>query len=90
MRLLTVDFDGKLVLRVFDGDHVPKYAIVSHIWHIDDNQEVSFQDLESSAIKNKAGYAKTYFCQKQAAADGLLYFWIDTYCRNTLQHRVQA
>ncbi|KAL9082665.1 MAG: hypothetical protein Q9165_008825 [Trypethelium subeluteriae] len=44
------------------------------------SQEVSFRDLESGTAENKPGYAKIRFCQKQAATDGLRYFWIDTCC----------
>ncbi|KIM95395.1 hypothetical protein OIDMADRAFT_134334, partial [Oidiodendron maius Zn] len=29
---------------------------------------------------NKAGWRKIQFCVKQAAADGLEYFWVDTCC----------
>lgn len=30
--------------------------------------------------KDKAGYAKLRFCGRQAAKDGLQYFWVDTCC----------
>ena len=29
---------------------------------------------------NKAGWRKIQFCAKQAAIDGLEYFWVDTCC----------
>jgi hypothetical protein len=82
MRLLTHDCNGKLVLQTFDSDALPAYAILSHTWHVDNSQEVSFQDFEAVEGKSKAGYAKIRFCEKQAAADGLRYFWIDTCCIN--------
>ncbi|KAL9067842.1 MAG: hypothetical protein Q9157_006683 [Trypethelium eluteriae] len=82
MRLLTEDDDHKVILRTFDRGNVPDYAILSHTWRTDNSQEVSFQDLGSGTIENKAGYDKIRFCQKQAAADGLRYFWVDTCCIN--------
>ena len=56
---------------------VPAYAILSHTW---DKEEVSFQDMEADAGMSKAGRKKIEFCAKQAAANGLEYFWIDTCC----------
>jgi hypothetical protein len=80
MRLLTHDNDGKLVLRVFDNDPLPAYAVLSHTWHPDNSQEVSFQDLEARRAKSKAGYGKIQFCVQQAARDGLQHCWVDTCC----------
>jgi hypothetical protein len=84
MRLLTHDDNGKLVLRTFDDNDLPPYAILSHTWHIDDSKEVTFHDLEAGRAQDKAGYGydKIQFCEKQAAADGLRYFWVDTCCIN--------
>jgi hypothetical protein len=43
-----------------------------------------FQDMEAGAdmamVVSKAGWKKIEFCAKQAAADGLQYFWVDTCC----------
>jgi len=82
MRLLTRDTNGELVLREFDSNSLPAYAILSHTWDTDNSKEVSFQDLETGAGKSKAGYGKLLFCEKQADADGLRYFWVDTCCIN--------
>jgi hypothetical protein len=82
MRLLTHDHKGKLVLQTFDSDALPAYAILSHTWNVDNSQEVSFQDLEAGTAEGKAGYDKIRFCKRQATADGLHYFWIDTCCIN--------
>jgi hypothetical protein len=82
MRLLTHDDNGKLVLRVFDDNALPTYAILSHTWHTDNSKEVTFQDLEANKAKDKDGYSKILFCESWAAADGLHYFWIDTCCIN--------
>lgn len=83
MRLLMRDEAGTLVFRTFDSHDLPAYAILSHTWHVDDSQEVSFRDVqESGQGAAKPGFAKIRFCAQQAAKDGLSYFWIDTCCIN--------
>lgn len=77
MRLLERKPNGDLVLRKFTGTDVPVYAILSHTWS---KEEVSFQEVEAGAGKNKAGWKKIDFCAKQAGADGLRYIWVDTCC----------
>jgi hypothetical protein len=81
IRLLTREHNGELVLREFDTDNLPAYAILSHTWGLD-SEEVNFQDLEASTGKSKAGYGKLLFCERQACINGLQYFWIDTCCIN--------
>src|SRR6266568_2116349 len=78
MRLLRKEND-EIVITEFVGNDVPPYAILSHTWGADD-QEVTFKDLTEGTGKNKAGYGKIEFCGKQAASDGLQYFWVDTCC----------
>ncbi|MCJ1386317.1 hypothetical protein MMC17_009443 [Xylographa soralifera] len=77
IRLLQREADGEIVFRATTSGDVPAYAILSHTWGKD---EVSFQEVEAGTGKNKAGWEKIQFCAKQAAADGLQYFWIDTCC----------
>ncbi|KAH9210981.1 hypothetical protein DL95DRAFT_437398 [Leptodontidium sp. 2 PMI_412] len=77
IRLLQRKPDGEIVFRESTSSDVPAYAILSHTWG---KEEVSFQDMEASAGMGKAGWKKIEFCAKQAAADGLEYFWIDTCC----------
>jgi hypothetical protein len=81
IRLLRLKSDGSIVFRETTSSDVPAYAILSHTW---EKEEVTFQDMEISADKcntvGKAGWRKIQFCAKQAAADGLQYFWIDTCC----------
>ena len=79
MRLLKPETSGEFSLTEFVGDSVPQYAILSHTWGAGDD-EVAFKDLVDHTGKNKAGYAKIQFCAKQAANDGLQYFWVDTCC----------
>ncbi|OAL44145.1 HET-domain-containing protein [Pyrenochaeta sp. DS3sAY3a] len=79
MRLLQCQGDNtfKLVYRV--DKQIPPYAILSHTWGADED-EVTFRDLIEGTGTTKVGYRKINFCAKQAAVDGLQYFWIDTCC----------
>jgi hypothetical protein len=80
MRLLSVKPDGTLSLSRFTSNNIPKYAILSHTWEVDD-QEVTFQDLIKNNQKgHQSGYRKIQFCGDQAKQDGLQYFWIDSCC----------
>jgi hypothetical protein len=79
MRLLEYDDDGEPSLTKDFIDNLPRYAILSHTWGADD-KEVTFEDVVNHTGKDKVGYAKIRFCAKQAATDGLQYFWIDTCC----------
>ena len=82
MRLLERKPDGNLVFRESTDNDVPAYAILSHTWLANNNEEVSFQDIEAGTGKSKTGWKKIQFCADKAAADGLRYFWIDTCCIN--------
>src|SRR5271170_4728557 len=79
MRLLKVEENGEFSLIEFIGDKIPRYAILSHTWGTD-GEEVTCEDLTRGTGKSKAGYQKIRFCGKQAATDGLQYFWVDTCC----------
>lgn len=88
MRLFHIDGPGRLSLAHFYEGNIPPYAILSHTWGPDDD-EVSFEDMKSySSLQwvglTKPGYKKLQFCARQAAFDGLKYFWIDTCCINKL------
>jgi hypothetical protein len=77
MRLLERDNNGKVGLKDFPPDKVPRYAIIlSNTWGDD---EVAFKDMVDGAEK-KLGYKKIAFCGDQASHDGLQYFWVDTCC----------
>ncbi|KAG4439420.1 hypothetical protein IFR05_005113 [Cadophora sp. M221] len=81
IRLLQRKPDGEIVFYEPTSGDVPAYAILSHTWG---KEEVVFQDIQvgvdMSKTVNKAGWRKIQFCAKQAAADGLEYFWVDTCC----------
>ncbi|PQE16369.1 hypothetical protein CJF31_00009579 [Rutstroemia sp. NJR-2017a BVV2] len=80
MRLLQRKPNSEIVFREPTSSEVPAYVILSHTWG---EEEVVYQDLKKSKNKsktvNKAGWRKIQFCAKQAAVDGLEYFWVDTY-----------
>ncbi|RII09981.1 hypothetical protein CUC08_Gglean005971 [Alternaria sp. MG1] len=67
----------RLVYRV--DEKIPPYAILSHTWG-NEEDEVTFQDVINNTYTKKKGYRKLQFCAKQAAVDGLDFFWIDTCC----------
>ncbi|KAH7072278.1 heterokaryon incompatibility protein-domain-containing protein [Paraphoma chrysanthemicola] len=79
MRLLEIEADGAFSLGEYLEEDIPRYAILSHRWGAD-HEEVTFRDLVEGTGKSKAGYRKLTFCGKQAANDGLRFFWIDTCC----------
>lgn len=81
MRLLMLQGNGCLSLTKNFVQDTPPYAILSHTWG-DDDQEVTFKDVEDGVGKDKDGYRKILFCGQQAASDGLQYFWVDTCCIN--------
>jgi hypothetical protein len=81
MHLLKQEFDGELTLIDTKApDPIPNYAILSHRWAKNPSDEVTFQDLKAGIDKEKLGYEKLRFCAKQAKADKLEHFWIDTCC----------
>lgn len=79
MRLILGERPGSFSLVERYNDNIPRYAILSHTWGAD-SEEVTFKDLIEGTGKNKDGYGKIEFCRKQAARDGLQFFWVDTCC----------
>jgi len=81
MRLLQRKPTGEIVFREPTSGDVPAYAILSHTWG---KEEVILEDIQVGAriskTVSKAGWEKIQFCAKQAAADSLQYFWVDTCC----------
>ena len=77
LRLLQRKSNGEIVFRESTGGDVPAYAILSHTWG---KEEVLHEDIQVGADMSKTGWRKIQFCAKQAAADGLEYFWVDTCC----------
>jgi hypothetical protein len=90
MRLLEYNNDGEFSLTKVYFDNIPKYAILSHRWEDDPEEEVTFGDLKDRTGKSKVGYNKIRFCGEQARRDGLRYFWVDTCCieqSNSSEHQ---
>jgi heterokaryon incompatibility protein (HET) len=80
MRLLILDGEGRFSLVRPPKDQIPPYAILSHTWGRGEDEEVTFKDLEGGTGDHKKGFQKLQFCGKQAKADDLHYFWVDTCC----------
>jgi len=70
----------------FADDRVPAYAILSHRWESDAEQEVSYQDMIQGVGREKKGFQKLRFCAEQASEDHLEHFWIDTCCIDKSLH----
>jgi hypothetical protein len=95
MRLLELQDDGTITLTedLIGAGNVPAYAILSHTWL--PGQEVTFDEFNRGAGRDKAGFDKIRFCAQQAQRDGLRYFWVDTCCINKadpveLQHAINS
>ena len=87
MRLLKwTDQERVSLTRDLHDDERPPYAILSHTWAIDNNDEVTFAEVETLEGQKKAGYGKIQFCAEQARRDGLKHFWVDTCCIDKTNH----
>ncbi|KAH8901278.1 hypothetical protein GQ53DRAFT_775900 [Thozetella sp. PMI_491] len=81
MRLLKRDQDGELSLtKDLRAEDFPQYAILSHTWAPDSEEEVTFRDFSDGTGRSKLGYKKIRFCADQARRDGLQHFWNATRC----------
>lgn len=84
MRLIErLDEDNNIRIIYVDDDQVSSYpyAILSHTWFENNNDEVTFSDFQNGIERGKEdGYDKIRFCVEQAGRDGLRYCWIDTCC----------
>ncbi|CAN9384256.1 unnamed protein product [Alternaria alternata] len=80
MRLLQRQANGSFSLVNHEGTSIPPYAILSHTWSENNEDEVSYDDLRNETGREKSGYAKLKFCAEQATKDGLEHFWVDTCC----------
>jgi len=78
MRLLQLK-DGSFSLVERIGNDIPLYAILSHTWGKDED-EVSYRDVVDCVGRDKLGWLKLEFCARQAAKDGIDFFWVDTCC----------
>ncbi|KAI6321905.1 hypothetical protein MCOR34_002377 [Pyricularia oryzae] len=61
-----------------DPSTLPKYAILSHTW---ENDEVSFQDIQSiDAARQKKGFSKIVGIRALALEADIDFAWVDTCC----------
>lgn len=74
MRLLHTK---TLRIHSFFEHDTPEYAILSHTWGYG---EVTFDELGTLGVEQKAGWAKIRGCCDQALRDNLDYAWVDTCC----------
>jgi hypothetical protein len=78
MRLINVD---NFNIEEFYGSNIPKYAILSHTWGV---EEASFrqwsQQLTRIRKMRRPGFSKVIETCKHARQDGLAYAWVDTVC----------
>ena len=70
MHLLQYNDDGEFSLTQF-FDNIPWYAILWHIW---EQEEVTFKDIIEGNGASKTGFDKIRFCGEQARRDCLQYF----------------
>ena len=61
MRFLQAAVDGTLTLTKELLTPAGPYAILSHTWGKDED-EVTFEDIETKTGEHKTGYAKLWFC----------------------------
>ncbi|KAM7209952.1 CDC6, Cdc6-related protein, partial [Rhypophila decipiens] len=79
MRLLSTDAFEKLSFTSFKTTP-PPYAILSHTWEQNNEEEVLYEEVINGLGKGKRGYQKIEFCASQAKQDHIQYFWVDTCC----------
>jgi len=66
-------------LRDFVGADIPEYAILSHRWGADD-EEQTFKDFQKGRGEHRVGHQKILdFCFR-ARGDGYSWAWVDTCC----------
>ena len=70
---------GELILREFQEENVPPYAVLSQI-NEDENDEVSFVDILENTGQGKAGYAIIRLCAEAAAVNKLKYIYVGKCC----------
>ncbi|KAK4445331.1 het domain-containing protein [Podospora aff. communis PSN243] len=75
MRLIDVE---TLELSEFFGSSIPRYAILSHCWGV---EEVTFQDWQDlDKASRKRGFPKIQGACRQAKRDHYRWLWVDTNC----------
>lgn len=70
----------KLELIQAWGEKIPPYAILSHTWSSDPEDEVLFADVQNGTSSTKPAFTKLWRAIERAKLDGCGYLWIDTCC----------
>ena len=82
MRLLSTDISDEqewpLQFENIYGEDLPEYAILSHTWSKDPEDEVLFADINNRTYLTKPGYAKILATLHEARLDDIPYAWIDS------------
>jgi hypothetical protein len=58
-----------------------RIGILSHKWYTKNNDEVSYKDLETGSVEEKAG--RLLFARSKCLFDGLGHIWMDICCVNS-------
>lgn len=58
----------------------PEYAILSHVWAQNMDEEVTYGELSSGRQRDCEGWSKIIKGCEMARRDGIKWFWIDTCC----------
>ena len=84
MRLLKtgpyVPGDERLEVTQNWGKDIPPYAILSHTWSTNPDDEVLLSDVQSGTCSTKPAYAKLEKAMERAMLDGWVWLWVDTCC----------
>lgn len=80
----TLTFDPPLNLspeaQSWTVDSTREYAILSHRWMANNDDEVLFDDIMAGHARKKPGFSKIEGTARQARKDGYDWIWIDTCC----------
>lgn len=84
MRLLKTGpyLPGKQKLELVQkwGRDIPPYAILSHTWSKNPDDEVLFTDVQNGTSTSKPALSKLWKAIERAKLDGYGFLWIDTAC----------
>jgi hypothetical protein len=64
MRLLRANEDGSFCLESVWEDKAPSFAILSHTWSTEADDEVKLQDIKDGTCANKTGFQKLLFSSR--------------------------
>nr|POF03954.1 vegetative incompatibility protein het-e-1 [Quercus suber] len=84
MRLLQIGSyvpgDRRLEIVQKWGKDIPPYAILSHTWSTNPDDEVLFSDVQQGTCASKPAFGKLAKAMERAQLDGYSWLWCDTCC----------